>query len=92
MCCIHFSVHSPFNLHDLICYDRFKIASIEVKQISSSCKTCMIVTVSVYEKYFNQCLHIYTLAHTAFFVFIPYRSKLHTRVVKTLGYLSVSIT
>ena len=42
----------------LICFDRLKMASIEVKQMSSSCKTQMHVTVSVYEKYTNQCLRI----------------------------------
>ena len=36
------------------------MASIEVKQISSSCKTRMSTPVSVYEKYGNQWLRIYT--------------------------------
>ena len=40
-------------------YDRFKMASIEVKEISSLCKTHMHVTVSVYEKCANLCLRIY---------------------------------
>ena len=48
------------------------MASIKVKQISSS--------FSVYEKYVNQCLRIYT----AFCIFIPYVSKLRMRVVKTI--------
>ena len=43
----------------LICYDHLKIESIEVKQISSLCKTRMRVPVSVYKKYANQCLLIY---------------------------------
>ena len=51
-------------MHDLKgqCHENFvlKMASIEVKQISSSCKTSMHVSVSVYEKYANQCLRIYT--------------------------------
>ena len=38
------------------------MASVEVKQISSSCKTCMRITVSVYKKYANQCLRICTFA------------------------------
>ena len=42
----------------------------------------MRVSISVYKKYANQCLRIY-VAHTAFCVFIPYRSKLGMRVVKT---------
>ena len=37
------------------------MASIKVKQISSSSKTHMRVTVSVYEKYANQCLHMYNV-------------------------------
>ena len=36
------------------------MASIEVKQIASSCKTRMRITVSVYEKYANHCLRIYS--------------------------------
>ena len=36
------------------------MASIEVKQISSLCNTRMRVNVSVYEKYANPCLRIYT--------------------------------
>ena len=36
------------------------MASIEVKQISSLCKTRMRVTVSVYKTYANHCLRIYT--------------------------------
>ena len=36
------------------------MASIEVRQISSLCKTRMRVNVSVYEKYANPCLRIYT--------------------------------
>ena len=58
------------------------MASIEVKQISSSCKKCMRVSFSLYKKYANQCLCIY-VAHTAFCVFILYGSKLRMRVVKT---------
>ena len=42
------SVYCPFNL-----LRSLKMASIEVKQISSSCKTCMLVSVSVYKKYAN---------------------------------------
>ena len=34
------------------------MVSIEVKQISSLCKTRMRVTVSMYEKYANHCLRI----------------------------------
>ena len=65
------------------------MASIEVKQISSLCKTRMRVTVSVYEKYANQCLRIYVyeyVAHTVFCMFIRYGSELCMRVVKTFGY------
>ena len=57
------------------------MASIEVKQISSSCKKCMHVSFSLYKKYANQCLCIY-VAHTAFCMFILYISKLRMRVVK----------
>ena len=44
----------------LICQDRLKMASIDVKQISSLCKTRMRVNISVYEKNANPCLRIYT--------------------------------
>ena len=36
------------------------MVSIEVKRISSSCKTRMRVPISVYENYANHCLRIYT--------------------------------
>ena len=51
---------SVYSTVPLICYDRIKMASIEVKRISPSCKPRMRVSVSVYEKYANQCLRIYT--------------------------------
>ena len=49
----------------LICYHRLKMASIEVKRISSSCKTRMRVPVSVYENYANHCLRIYSYTRSA---------------------------
>ena len=39
----------------LICYDRLKMASIEAKRISPTCKPC----VSVYQKYVYQGLRMY---------------------------------
>ena len=58
------------------------MASIKVKQISSLCKTCMRVTVSVYKNTpISVCIYIQT--HTAFCVFIPYGIELRIRVVKT---------
>ena len=72
MCRIHFE--HLYTL-PLICYDRLKMASIEVKQISSLCKTRMHATVSVYEKYANQRLRIY-VGHMSFCMFMRYASEL----------------
>ena len=47
------------------------MASIKVKQISSSCKTRMRVTISVYEKYANQCLR----KHSAHGVLCVYKKR-----------------
>ena len=50
------SVYCPFNF-----LRSLKMVSIEVKQISSLCKTRMRVTVSQYKKYANHCFRTYML-------------------------------
>ena len=50
-------------------------------------------TVSVYEKYVNQCLRIYIyVAHTAFCVFIQYGSELCNNQVKVVWAFSYTET
>ena len=59
----------------LIFYDRLKMASIEVKQISSSCKSRMHVTVSVYEKIRQSVFAYIYVAHKAFCVYVQYDTE-----------------
>ena len=54
---------SVYKTVPLICYDHLKMVFIAVKQISSSFKTHMHVTISMYEKYDNQCLRIYYIRY-----------------------------
>ena len=64
----------------LICYDRLKMASIEVKKILSSCKTCMRGTVSVLKNTPTNCLRMCTKRTQHF----PFMCKTE------MGYICVS--